>query len=67
MLFQLICDVHVKQVASCHLMRLLESLDQGKSDVCSDDCLELICDACDESINDEWGAISAHSFLHELA
>ena len=47
-------------------MRVLKSVDQSECNVCGKHRLVLVCDACDESVKDEWGAISPKTLSLEL-
>ena len=44
-------------------MRLLEGLDQCEGDIGSQNRLKFVLDSRDETVEDEWRAIAAHSLL----
>ena len=59
-------DIHVEQVGSGHLMRLLEGVNESECDVYGQCSLELVADTRDEAIKNKWRSVASHPFTLEV-
>lgn len=62
----LFIQVHVEKVVSCHLVGVVESFNQGHSQINCEDCFKLVSEAVEDSTKYERRSILAKSLLLKL-